>query len=115
MVMEVLPRRSALVRSTASRRSTGQVLTANVNLAATCRFTRCEHRTEPGCAVLAATEDGTLPERRLASYRKLQRESHWLRSREDARLAADQRAQWKRVHKEQRQLYADRERHGRHR
>ncbi|MCK9898640.1 ribosome small subunit-dependent GTPase A [Parafrankia colletiae] len=86
-----------------------------VDLAATCRFTDCEHRTEPGCAVLAAVEDGTLPERRLASYRKLQRESRWMRTREDARLAADQRAQWKRVHKEQRQLYADRERHGRHR
>ena len=30
-------------------------------LAAQCRFSDCAHRTEPGCAVQAALEDGTLP------------------------------------------------------
>ena len=30
-------------------------------LAAQCRFSDCAHRTEPGCAVQAAIEDGTLP------------------------------------------------------
>lgn len=45
-----------------------------VALAAGCRFVDCEHRTEPGCAVLEAIEHGALPEARLASYRHLLRE-----------------------------------------
>ena len=44
------------------------------SLAARCRFNDCAHETEPGCAVRAAIEAGTLDERRLHSYRKLQRE-----------------------------------------
>lgn len=39
-----------------------------------CRFADCSHRTEPGCAVLAAVEDGTLDPARLDSYRRLERE-----------------------------------------
>lgn len=35
-------------------------------LAAGCRFTDCQHETEPGCAVLAAIEDGSLDPARLA-------------------------------------------------
>ena len=44
------------------------------DLAETCHFTDCEHRTEPGCAVLAAVADGSLDARRFESYRKLERE-----------------------------------------
>jgi ribosome biogenesis GTPase len=40
-------------------------------LAQGCRFADCTHTGEPGCAVLAAVEDGTLPVERLDSYRKL--------------------------------------------
>lgn len=39
-----------------------------------CRFNDCQHTNEPGCAVLAAIESGTLEMRRLQSYFKLQRE-----------------------------------------
>ncbi|MBY5920746.1 ribosome small subunit-dependent GTPase A [Ferrimonas balearica] len=42
--------------------------------AAQCRFGDCQHENEPGCAVRNAVEEGTLSERRLASYRKLMRE-----------------------------------------
>ncbi len=45
-----------------------------VALAAECRFTNCRHETEPGCAVLAAIEDGSLDPDRLERFRKLQRE-----------------------------------------
>lgn len=65
-----------------------------------CRFNDCGHTSEPGCAVLAAVEDGSLPERRLESWRKLQREARWMASRTDARLRAEQRRSWKVVHKE---------------
>jgi ribosome biogenesis GTPase len=43
-------------------------------LAASCRFTDCRHESEPGCAVLAAIEDGSLDPARLARWRKLQAE-----------------------------------------
>ncbi|MCO4812150.1 MAG: ribosome small subunit-dependent GTPase A [Gammaproteobacteria bacterium] len=39
-----------------------------------CRFTDCGHDSEPGCAVRAAIEDGTLEADRLRRYRKLQSE-----------------------------------------
>jgi len=45
------------------------------SLAALCRFRDCRHETEAGCRVLAAVESGQLDARRLASYRKLQREA----------------------------------------
>ncbi|WP_129641739.1 ribosome small subunit-dependent GTPase A [Peristeroidobacter agariperforans] len=44
-------------------------------LAAQCRFRDCKHESEAGCAVLAAIAAGQLDPRRLASYRKLQREA----------------------------------------
>jgi ribosome biogenesis GTPase len=63
-------------------------------LAAQCRFSDCAHRTEPGCAVQAALEDGTLPFGRWASYKKLQRELAHLERRLDKRLQAEERKRW---------------------
>lgn len=40
-----------------------------------CRFADCTHSREPGCAVAAALEDGSLSPERWASYRKLKTES----------------------------------------
>ncbi len=40
-------------------------------LAKKCRFSNCEHETEPGCAVQAAISDGALDADRLRRYRKL--------------------------------------------
>ena len=40
-------------------------------LAAQCRFRDCAHDREPGCAVRAAIEAGTLDAQRFANYRKL--------------------------------------------
>jgi ribosome biogenesis GTPase len=39
-----------------------------------CRYTDCRHRTEPGCAVLAALADGRLSPRRYESFLKLREE-----------------------------------------
>ncbi len=64
-------------------------------LAAACRFADCRHETEPGCAIHAALESGELTGRRLDSWRKLQRELHYQTVRKDARLAAAQRAEWR--------------------
>ncbi|GAA2311065.1 ribosome small subunit-dependent GTPase A [Nonomuraea roseoviolacea subsp. roseoviolacea] len=71
-------------------------------LSARCRFHDCGHDSEPGCAVLAAVESGDLPERRLQSWRKLQREAAWMAGRTDARLRKEQQNRWKIIHKEMR-------------
>ena len=39
-----------------------------------CRFTGCSHRVEKGCAVLAAVEEGKIPESRHQSYRAIYEE-----------------------------------------
>jgi ribosome biogenesis GTPase len=52
-------------------------------LAARCRFRDCSHGGEPGCAVTAAVGRGECPADRLDSYRQLQREDRFLRSRHD--------------------------------
>jgi len=64
-------------------------------LAATCRFRDCSHSSEPGCAVLAAVEEGRLAADRLASYRKLQAEAAYERRRTDPRAQAEHVAEWK--------------------
>jgi ribosome biogenesis GTPase / thiamine phosphate phosphatase len=79
-----------------------QVFSDVEDLAEHCRFHDCTHETEPGCAVMEAVEEGVLPERRLASWRKLQREARWMASRTDARLRAEQTRQWKIIHKSMR-------------
>jgi ribosome biogenesis GTPase len=52
-------------------------------LAAACRFTDCGHETEPGCAIKAALEAGTLDAERLETYQKLQRELAAIARREN--------------------------------
>lgn len=44
-------------------------------LAGMCRFNNCSHTSEPGCAVLAAIEEGTLDSDRLANFIKLKKEA----------------------------------------
>ncbi|MEV3922993.1 ribosome small subunit-dependent GTPase A [Actinomadura coerulea] len=79
-------------------------------LAEDCRFTDCAHVSEPGCAVLAAVEAGTLPERRLESYHRLLRENAYAASRTDARLQADREAARKNITRHLRATYRFRER-----
>lgn len=52
-------------------------------LIAACRFSDCRHETEPGCAVRAALEDGTLDKRRWKTYQSLQREEAHSRERKE--------------------------------
>ena len=63
-------------------------------LASRCRFNDCAHRSEPGCAVQAALEDGTLDFARWTSYRKLQRELEHLERRLDKRAQSEERKRW---------------------
>jgi ribosome biogenesis GTPase len=46
-------------------------------LAANCRFRDCMHESEPGCAVIAAVELGTIEQERYESFQKLQSETRY--------------------------------------
>jgi ribosome biogenesis GTPase len=61
-----------------------------------CRFSDCSHEHEPGCEILRALADGSLPRERFASYRKLQREIRALEIRKDARLKSEARQEMRR-------------------
>lgn len=64
-------------------------------LAGECRFADCGHDTEPGCAVTAAIETGELDPRRLASYRKLEREAAYVARKTDVRARQEEKRVWR--------------------
>ena len=68
-------------------------------LAGNCRFADCRHENEPGCAVLAAVDEGRLAPERLASFHKLQRELKHLERKRDARARSEERKKWKSINK----------------
>jgi ribosome biogenesis GTPase len=72
-------------------------------LIAQCRFSDCQHRTEPGCAIKASLADGSLPAERWDSYQKLQRELARLERKLDPKLRSQQRKKWAAVTKSHRQ------------
>ena len=65
-----------------------------------CRFRDCAHAVEPGCAVRAALEDGTLDRASVANREKLLREARYTARKNDAALRREETLKWKRVHKE---------------
>jgi ribosome biogenesis GTPase len=71
-------------------------------LAAECAFRDCSHAGEPGCAVAAALASGELTARRWESWRRLHREIATQTRRGDARIAAVERARWRRVQRSHR-------------
>lgn len=70
-----------------------------------CRFRDCSHEREPGCAVLAAVDQGALAGERLDSYRRLQREEQFLRGRHDGSARAEQKRQVQQVSRSVKLLY----------
>jgi ribosome biogenesis GTPase len=68
-------------------------------LAEACRFSDCGHSNEPGCAVRAAIEDGSLDAGRWKSYQKLQRELEHQVRKEDPVAREQYRRKWIGIHK----------------
>jgi len=66
-------------------------------IAAQCRFSDCQHQSEPDCAVREALEDGTLDPERFQSYLKLQQELAYLARRQDALAQRNERNRWKKL------------------
>ncbi|MCK6573135.1 ribosome small subunit-dependent GTPase A [Myxococcota bacterium] len=64
-------------------------------LAGGCRFADCRHEGEPGCALAAAVEDGTLAPERLAEWAALRREAAFEARKNDRLLMEAHRRLWK--------------------
>ena len=65
-----------------------------VGVAESCRFGDCRHAGEPGCAVRAALEDGSLAPDRFASWRKLAAEERYRALEMDAGARRAERKRW---------------------
>lgn len=65
-------------------------------LVSQCRFSDCKHRTEPGCAVNAALENGTLDERRWKTYLDLCREEAYAEKRQQILMKKTQKTRKRR-------------------
>ncbi len=78
-------------------------------LASQCRFTDCQHRNEPDCAVQAALADGALDANRLESWRKLQREQEFLLRKMDPAIGAVQKKRIKISMRQVREKYQNRD------
>nr|WP_310364873.1 ribosome small subunit-dependent GTPase A [Neobacillus drentensis] len=72
-------------------------------LAARCRYRDCQHKNEPGCAVVMAIDDGVLGVDRLTSYNKLQKELAFIERKADKRAQAEVKKQWKNINKQMKQ------------
>jgi ribosome biogenesis GTPase len=70
----------------------GDVFAEIDEIATRCRFRDCTHKSEPGCAVRAS-----IPEDRLQSYHKLQRELRHLESLQDDSVRAERKRQEKQM------------------
>jgi ribosome biogenesis GTPase / thiamine phosphate phosphatase len=68
-------------------------------LAAECRFSDCEHRSEPGCAVRDAIAHGTLDRARFDAWGKLEREAQRAAMATDALARRAERKRWSAVQK----------------
>ena len=68
-------------------------------LVAECRFTDCQHRSEPGCAIRAAVAQGHLDPARLDAWRKLEREAERAAMATNALARRAERKKWTAISK----------------
>lgn len=66
-------------------------------LASQCKFSDCQHDTEPGCMIKKAIKEGTLSQIRFESYVKLQRELLAVERKKNPELKAAERKKWRKL------------------
>jgi ribosome biogenesis GTPase / thiamine phosphate phosphatase len=74
-------------------------------IALDCRYRNCDHRHEPGCAVLLAAQAGMLESDRIDSYHKLRSELEYFASKEDQTIHRKRKSFEKKACKAQKQIY----------
>lgn len=65
-----------------------------------CKFSDCKHKSETGCAVQKAINEGLLAIDRLENYQKMQKEQAYLISKQTLSAAKIERDKWKAIHKQ---------------
>lgn len=73
-----------------------------------CKFTDCQHETEPGCRVQEAIANGDLSEDRYQSYLKLLRELAYEKRKQDQKAQIEEKNKWKKISKDQKNKYKHR-------
>ncbi|MBO0958293.1 ribosome small subunit-dependent GTPase A [Neobacillus sp. MM2021_6] len=68
-----------------------------------CRFRDCQHKNEPGCAVVKAIEEGVVEADRLHSYNKLLKELAFIERKANKRAQSEERKQWRQINKQMKQ------------
>lgn len=68
-------------------------------LAKHCRFSDCGHAAEPGCAVQAALQNGTLQPARWENYLKLRREQAFLETKVNDQAFLERKSKERKLHK----------------
>ncbi|WP_188456053.1 ribosome small subunit-dependent GTPase A [Virgibacillus oceani] len=74
-------------------------------LADECRFSDCQHDTEPGCRVQEAMDSDELSEERFESYLKLQRELAYEKRKQDQKVRLEEKNKWKKISKDMKNRY----------
>lgn len=67
-----------------------------------CKYRDCQHEKEPGCAVLAAVEEGQLSEKRLINYHKLKKEIRFIEGKQNQRIRLEEKQKYKTLSKSHR-------------
>jgi ribosome biogenesis GTPase len=80
------------------------------DIAARCRYRDCRHEHEPGCAVRAALDNGTLDVGQFQNYCKLQRELAYLERQQDPAAERERQERDRRIHRTLNKVYRRRER-----
>ncbi len=65
-----------------------------------CKFTNCTHAHEPGCAVQAEIDNGTLDIERYENFLKLKKEAEFLESKTSITKQQERKAKEKQMHKD---------------
>ncbi|MBH1940284.1 ribosome small subunit-dependent GTPase A [Mobilitalea sibirica] len=68
-----------------------------------CKFSDCTHRSEPGCAVLAAIEEGTLEQKRWKNYLQIKNEAKY--TQDKAAYLKDKKEFFKKINKDAKVRY----------
>lgn len=68
--------------------------------ASQCRFSDCQHETEPGCAIHRALAEGSLVEDRYESFKKLQKEASYISRKANLQEHLEEKKKWKKINQE---------------
>jgi ribosome biogenesis GTPase len=69
-----------------------------------CRFSDCNHESEPGCAVKAAIKSGEITAERFKSYKKLLNEVKYFERKQNFKAQLAEKKKWKKISSEAKKI-----------